>query len=364
MSEGKCLSVIIPVYNVHKYIGRCLDSLYAQKYNNLDIIVIDDGSTDGSGDICDYYANRYPYIKIVHIPNGGVSNARNVALSLVTGDYVAFVDGDDWIAEDFFAIGMNVLEQSSADIFIGSYVKSYEDGMVQRLNENMHSMLLTRQECIEKIFVQKFKQTDLSWAVWGKIYKTSLWKNVKFKTNISVGEDGIAFWDVLKNAEKIAYEPINGYYYFQRTDSVMHTMSIKNISDELMMYKYFFEQSRSLNLKYVKEYFYYRYYLAHINAVIALSCQENISHEFYDNRKVVYKNFGSCLYSAWSLDGVKGILKLIISMMPAKLGANFMNSMNKLKCRAKCIFGGGRSLLEINIGCADKIAYMCCEAAV
>lgn len=313
------VSIIVPVYNVEKYIQRCIDSLLVQSYAYLEVLLIEDGSTDGSGEICDKYASEYSNIKVVHIDNGGVSNARNIGLSLASGEYVTFVDGDDWLAEDFLETGVKALEKTGADIFMSSYVKSYEDGTNIKVNEDTDIMLLTSQECIEKIFVKEPNKPDLPWSIWGKIYKTSLWKNVRFDTETSMGEDAIAFWDVLKNANQVIYKPIMGYYYFQRIDSAMHIMSTKHIIDALNMYEYFFVKTRNIDNQSLKGYFSYRYYMARIDAVCQLANKENVPQEFYDSRKMIFRNILEYFCAARYLRGFKGVLKTIISILPRNL---------------------------------------------
>ena len=100
--EEKLVSVIVAVYNIEEYLPRCIDSISAQTYRNLEIILVDDGSTDSSGGICDDYAQKDRRIKVIHKKNGGLSDARNAGLDKVSGDYIGFVDGDDWIEEDMY----------------------------------------------------------------------------------------------------------------------------------------------------------------------------------------------------------------------------------------------------------------------
>lgn len=318
-NQSKCLSVIVPVYNVCQYLERCLNSLCAQSYRNLDIVLVDDGSTDGSGELCNKYANKYSYIKVVHILNAGVSNARNIGLSQIHGEYVTFVDADDWLAEDFLETGMDVLADTSADIFMSGFTKSYEDGINIKFGKNTdRAMVLGSQECIDKIFVVKRKQKNqgLFWGVWGKIYKTSLWENVRFDTNLTMGEDAIAFWDVLKNINNLIYKPVTGYFYFQRMDSATHTMSVKNILDYLKMYQYFYEKSRNMDKKWLKDYFKYRYDMERVNTVYQLACRDAIPKEFYEYKENILRNFGKYLYAAWVIRGIKGIVKTALSVTP------------------------------------------------
>lgn len=126
----KKVSVIIPVYNVENYIEECLNSVINQTYKNLEIILVDDGSPDGSGKICDEYAIKDERIKVIHKENGGLSSARNVALDIATGDYVAFVDSDDYVDENTFSQAVESLEQTEADVCMFSHRAVTENGEV------------------------------------------------------------------------------------------------------------------------------------------------------------------------------------------------------------------------------------------
>ena len=136
------ISIIIPVYNLEDHIQHCVQSILSQRYNYVELILVDDGSTDDSAQICDKYALLDSRVKVIHIQNQGVSNARNVGLSLAKGEYITFVDGDDWLSDDFLEIGIKSLEAAGADIFMGSYIKNYADGTEIKVNENTSAMTL------------------------------------------------------------------------------------------------------------------------------------------------------------------------------------------------------------------------------
>ena len=121
------VSVIVPVYNVEKYLPRCLDSLVNQTYEKLEILLVDDGSADSSGEICDAYATKDNRIRVFHIHNGGVSNARNLALDNMTGDYVTFVDSDDWLEVNWVENALCEVKKADVLLYIGGYVKNYHD---------------------------------------------------------------------------------------------------------------------------------------------------------------------------------------------------------------------------------------------
>lgn len=296
------VSIIVPVYNVEKYLVRCLQSLIVQK-KDIEIILVDDGSTDSSAEICDKYAAIDNRVKVVHISNVGVSNARNIGMSLSKGNYITFVDGDDWLSGDFLEIGIKNLEATGTDIFMGSYIKNYDDGTEIKVNEDTYTMMLNYEECVEVVFVKSPNKPDLSWAVWGKIFKASLWENVRFDTNLSMGEDAVAFWEVLKHANKILYMPVMGYHYLQRADSVVHTPSVKNILDNLKIHQYFYHDSQNHLNESVQRYFLHRYYVEEIEAILASQKFDNIQIEKI--QKKIYVNIGRYFRVAWNLHGKK-----------------------------------------------------------
>lgn len=307
------ISVIVPVYNVEVYVDRCVQSLLIQN-QDIEIILVDDGSTDDSAQICDKYALLDSRVKVIHIQNQGVSNARNVGLSLAKGEYITFVDGDDWLSDDFLEIGIKSLEAAGADIFMGSYIKNYADGTEIKVNENTSAMTFNYEECVEAVFVKSPNKPDLSWAVWGKIFKASLWKNVQFDMHLSMGEDAVAFWEILKHANKILYMPVMGYHYLQRADSVVHTPSVKNILDNLKIHQYFYHDYQNHLNESVQRYFLHRYYVEEIEAILASQKFDNILIEKI--QKKIYVNIGRYFRGAWNLYGKKGVIKVMIACMP------------------------------------------------
>ena len=112
------ISVIVPIYNTEKYLARCIESILCQTYTNLEIILVDDGSTDKSGDICDFYARKDNRVKVVHKENGGAAAARNFALNMVTGQYIGFVDSDDTVEKDFFELLYDDLSHALSEVFL------------------------------------------------------------------------------------------------------------------------------------------------------------------------------------------------------------------------------------------------------
>ena len=120
MKKNPLISVLVPVYNIERYIGLCLESIICQTYINLEVIVVDDGSTDRSGEICDLYAKKDSRIRVIHKQNGGLVSARKTAMKLAAGDYIGYVDGDDWIGEGFYSALLPSLQQTNIEFNIGA----------------------------------------------------------------------------------------------------------------------------------------------------------------------------------------------------------------------------------------------------
>lgn len=221
MSNTPLISVIIPVYNVENYVAKCLDSILAQNYANLEVLCVNDGSTDNSGKILDEYALKDDRIRVFHKENGGVSSARNLALDNVTGDYIGFVDSDDYIAPDMYSKLLSVIENNGADIAECSIAYVTEDGDFK--NGVARSYTLENQRDIIKAFFLK----DIGVVIWDKLFKADVINTHRFDENYKIGEDSLFLYNCLKDAGKIVAIDTVGYYYLQRGSSVMH-----NILDE------------------------------------------------------------------------------------------------------------------------------------
>lgn len=229
------ISVIIPVYNVEKYIEKCLDSVITQSYTNLEIILVDDGSTDRSGEICDRYALVDNRIKVLHIKNSGRGEARNVGLAQAKGQYIGFVDSDDWVERDLYRCLMESIEETGADISICAYYECLDDNKtVKMLYEN--NFVCKSKEALYFTMSNVKRKYWFNIAIWNKLYRRDVIKNIRFK--------GRVYEDIMYNAEslykskKIAYVNKCLYNYrLNRKGSIITEGFQRKTLEEEMKYK-------------------------------------------------------------------------------------------------------------------------------
>lgn len=311
------ISIIVPVYNVEKYLSRCLDSLVVQTYRKLEIILVNDGSTDDSGKICDRYAIMDKRIKVIHKPNGGVSSARNVALDIATGDYIAFVDADDWLESDWAEIAVDHLKQADADCYIGSFVRSYDDGRPDKITHPLtNAMDLTPIDCLKEMYLKPIVEASYDWCVWGKLFRAVFWQSVRFDKNVAMEEDGLAFWQILSQCSKIIYRPDYGYHYLDRDDSAVNSMKLSYYRDSLLVNKYFAKTVGNFGDKEITQAIYRRYLMSRLSALIMLSWRFEYADELKSEKEWLGTQGIKMLLSVWKAARLKGVLKWLLAMLP------------------------------------------------
>lgn len=320
------VSIIVPVYNVEQYINRCIDSLIGQSFTNIEIILIDDGSNDASGIICDTYAHSDRRIKLKHVKNAGVSNARNVAMKMANGDYITFVDADDWLEVDFIENSINIIRKYNADILLGNHYLDFMNGKSECALNVQQEYIMNNIETVEKLFIMRGTKERIPWSVWGKLYRKEILD--MFDVNYSMGEDAIWLWNVLKKAKTIIYNPFSGYHYFQRNTSVMHRQTVKHILDDKRMYQYFYQDRYWLHNDKMASYFEDRYFAAKVTTVIRLFLNGGGGCIFKTNLKDFWDNIFRCFASEWKLHSLKGMLKIIVALGCVVLPEKFYTVMS------------------------------------
>ena len=203
------ISIIIPIYNVEKYLKRCLDSVVNQTYKYIEIILVNDGSPDNCGKICDEYAKIDSRIKVIHKENGGLSSARNAALDIVSGEYIMFVDSDDWIFE-------NSLEQLNEYINMDYDIINFKFSFVKEKTENIiefNGRTENSYECDLLSYIDKLFSGELDFFIWNKLYKRDLFDGVRFPKGRNY-EDLATIYKLYFKAKIIIVTDFALYYYW------------------------------------------------------------------------------------------------------------------------------------------------------
>lgn len=217
--KNELITVIVPVYKIEPYIQKCVDSILRQTYSNLEIILVDDGSPDGCPEICDEYAKTDSRVRVIHKENGGLSSARNAGLDTALGQYIAFVDGDDYIHPKMMENLYAALKETEADISVCNlqYVDENGNAIPEYSNDVIQNQILNSDEVFQKS-VEAYGYYYS--VVWNKLYKRKVWESYRFREG-KVHEDNFAFHHIIGQCSKISCIRAVLYYYVQRTGSIM-----------------------------------------------------------------------------------------------------------------------------------------------
>lgn len=212
--EEELISIVVPVYNVEKYLEKCVNSIIQQSYKNIEIILVDDGSQDSSGKICDLLESNYRNIKVIHKNNGGLSDARNMGIKKAKGNYISFVDSDDQISENLIKILYNTLKKTNSDISICDPCHVFNSKKIIYTTDNTIK-IFKKNEAISELFYQK----SFLFSAWGKLYKKELFNGIAFPKG-KIFEDVATIPLLFEEANLISYCPARLYAYMHREGSI------------------------------------------------------------------------------------------------------------------------------------------------
>lgn len=310
INTNPLVSIIIPVYNVERYLNECIESCINQTFKNLEIILINDGSTDSSPEICERYSNVDNRIKIVHKENGGLSSARNEGLRLVKSDYIIFLDSDDWIELNTVELALNAMEETKSDIVFWNYNKRYLNKDEVSIYSNSDYLVELSGKDLKKIKrrilglinneLSNPTKTDAFISAWGKLYKTELIKenNLEFLPTQIVGSEDAPFnIFAFHYAQKICYLPfaLNNYRMYNESSLTKHHQNtlfprFKNLYFHLEE----FIDNHNLNEEY-NEALKNRFALSLINCTLSIT-SKNFKASFLEKRKAVKEILSDSLY--------------------------------------------------------------------
>lgn len=216
------ISLIVPVYNVEKYLDKCLETITSQTYSNIEIILIDDGSTDLSGEKCDKWGQKDNRVRVIHKKNGGLSSARNAGIDIAKGKYISFIDSDDYIDTNMIETLLNIINNYKAEIAICNryYVFENEKKYI-RYDDKITDLVMNSENAIFEL--NNFKYFDMS--AWAKIYDKRLFEDIRFPVD-KLSEDYYIMYLLLDKATNIVYHSKPLYYYVQRVGSISKNKKI------------------------------------------------------------------------------------------------------------------------------------------
>lgn len=250
-----CVSVIIPVYNVEKYLERCLQSVLNQTYENIEIILVDDGSKDSSGLICDRYCEKYHHVKVIHKVNEGLGLARNTGLSAVTGKYVTFLDSDDYIGKSRISMMVEAMEKNQSDTCMTGYTKVYKDR--EEVHKHVDSGKVYCDMDVNKILLPKMCGADTSgkdnveMSVCMVMFSNKLIKkyNIDFESERKlISEDLVFDFDYYQHADSVCILDNVDYYYCDNENSLTTKYRNDRFESQLVLYNVLMDKARELEI--------------------------------------------------------------------------------------------------------------------
>lgn len=250
MERDVNISVIVPVYNAELYLHRCIDSILKQTYQEFEVILIDDGSKDDSGAICDEYANKDARVHVIHKENGGVSAARNTGIQEARGSYISFVDSDDYLLEDMFEKLIFCAEQCRSDIVLCEYNILRGNGVVESVKLDFHNSYENEQEIREEFLFSYYKEYRAGiYCLWNKLFKKSIIINyeIGFDTCLRRGEDAWFVFQYLRYCKRVDFIAKPYYCYYQNEESIMHKTYDDQYEKWVDMRKRLLKENESLN---------------------------------------------------------------------------------------------------------------------
>lgn len=318
------ISVIVPVYNDEKYIKNCLESIANQTFKDIEIIVVDDGSTDNSGIICDEFSINDPRFKVIHKQNKGVCDSRNKGLEIASGEYICFVDSDDWIENDYFETMKAILISKKYSIIFNPLIQEKINGKIA-----VNSLLTDKELLGEESIYYLFCENLFSWGVVSTFFKRNTLEQIRFNLESVFGEDFEFKYKAIKQATGVLYfSSITKYHYVYRQDSSIVSYSIIKKANDLEIIKKIMSQETS----HFKEILFWKQYIPRILAYALIGCNSNDKDEFLKGRELrnevlIYK--WKVLFYAKSSFVSK--IKMLILLMPSFLERIVANIYINLK---------------------------------
>lgn len=283
--QQKLISIVIPVYKVEKELSRCLNSILSQTYTKLEIILVDDGSPDNSGKLCDEFAKKDNRIKVLHIENGGAARARNIGLSVATGEYIGFVDSDDYIDTNMYEILVKAIDETGADISAVGIIRENEvTGLQSVIRTPKQQTIYSDEETLREIL----RSRCVGSSVWSKLYKSECWENVRFPEG-QINEDTKIIFELHKG-RTLVHTAIPTYHYMIRANSVTATLSLENLQLTMDNAALFIEKAKEISVELVQDAVFYQTSFAR-DCLFILGKEKRDTNLYRECRQVYNENW-------------------------------------------------------------------------
>lgn len=240
----KIITIIVPVYNADKYLVRCINSILEQTFLDWELLLIDDGSTDKSGLICDEYQKFDKRIKVIHKKNSGVSTTRNLGIELAKGEYITFIDSDDWVENDYLEKMYLKIKEMNVPLIITGHVEE-KNGVINKVFIEDNEKIYKKKD----IQIEFLKHEKFMWTIGDKLYSKSLIGDYRFNINLKIAEDMYFLWNILKKTSEVGYIPLYKYHYdIGASNTMMAPFSSKWI-DGIKVRKFIYKDCKNISKK-------------------------------------------------------------------------------------------------------------------
>ena len=275
------LSIIVPIYNSSNYLEKCLDSIKNQYLNNIEVLLLDDGSTDNSIDICNKYINIDSRFKLIKNNHVGVSEIRNIGVKEAKGKYITFVDSDDYINQDIYIKALDYMYNNKLKMVIYNFTFEYEDGSIIYRNEFNNNEIIKNDDMI----IEVLKDDKIMNFMWSKVIESSILKEIRFPNNRTYEDIAVSI-PIIERMNEFGYIGENLYHYFRRSNSITTTYSYNNIKDGMDLT---YEQFKYINDKYPK------YNIYNLYNMIKRICDLYFNNYDYLNKELFFKDYSSII---------------------------------------------------------------------
>lgn len=258
MQSDKLITVIVTAYNIEKYLPRCVESLLAQTYQKMELILIDDGSDDGTPRLCDGYAQKYDFISVIHRENGGPAAARNTGLEIARGDYIGYVDGDDWVEADMYEKMLDACLDTGAQIAICTYRQVGEGA--EEIHPTGSRLELSREETLE-LYINGDPQYHIYHSVWSKLFERNVIRDIRFPEGRKSEDIMYTTWALTRATKCVFLDTPYYNYMVDRKDSIMNSrLHERRFQDEIPFWKEQADYLRELGMDELGEKASYQFY--------------------------------------------------------------------------------------------------------